>query len=31
MLGIDMSTARERGELEKRAEAERTVLGTLED
>lgn len=29
--GINMSTAREKGELEKRAEAERNVLGTLED
>ena len=29
--GIDMSTAREKGELEKRAEVERSVLGTLED
>lgn len=31
MIGLDMSTAREKGELEKRVEAERTVLGTLED
>jgi len=31
MIGIDMSTAREKGELEKRAETERNVLGTLED
>jgi ribonuclease P/MRP protein subunit POP5 len=30
-IGINMSTAREKGELEKRAEAERNVLGTLED
>jgi hypothetical protein len=31
IIGIDMSTAREKGELEKRAETERSVLGTLED
>jgi hypothetical protein len=30
-IGIDMSTAREKGELEKRAESERDVLGKLED
>jgi hypothetical protein len=30
-IGLDMSTAREKGELEKRAEMERNVLGTLED
>jgi len=31
MIGLDLSTAREKGELEKRAETERGVLGTLED
>jgi hypothetical protein len=31
IIGINMSTAREKGELEKRAEMERSVLGTLED
>jgi hypothetical protein len=30
-VGLDMTTTREKGELEKRAETERNVLGTLED
>jgi hypothetical protein len=31
ITGMDLSTTRERGELEKRAETERNVLGSLED